>query len=490
MSMADFLENFNTAYGLTRKVARDFETARAMKTEAGRGFTSEQTHRMNALANNPEYTLDMTPDASEVRYVHNSGDASRDEVFRHQPIMGLKYSDRRVAAGDAQGLNLAKMQAAADVIGRYDPEKGLDAWEQVDDARYMNEARGRQRKQWTQEDTSNAMRLAVFNTPREKLMPMVQGMLEPLKLAGGPGVTLEQTRHGYVLAVPTAKGQIQAVDLDYADLMRFAYAGKMAEMGYGEAAATALEEAIGALDARGATGAKTLREFAKAHNDTNEKALRQDNADRTHGLAERRFGLDVQQFRDASARGWAGLALQRERMNQRTAAGGAGRAGAGADKGPTGVSSSTMASWYRQNYSDIAEQNPDLPPQQVQAMAEQLTGQQVLSANQMMQNAYEDDAFRQMGHAASTPEEIEMFVQDGFPIYGDEVLQFVPKDRQAHARQVVQGIRNLKADAYNRNAYAQQEKARRNQRAERERVMGLVPGSREYEDHVRRWNGR
>lgn len=483
MSMADFLENFNAAYGLTRKVAQGFETARAMKTEAGRGFTSEQTHRMNALANNPEYTLDMAPDASEVRYVHNSGDASRDEVFRHQPIMGLKYSDRRVAAGDAQGLNLAKMQAAADVIGRYDPEKGLDAWEQVDDARYMNEARGRQRKQWTQEDTSNAMRLAVFNTPREKLMPMVQGMLEPLKLAGGPGVTLEQTRHGYMLAVPTAKGQVQAVDLDYTDLMRFAYAGKMAEMGYGETAATALEEAIGALDARGAAGAKTLREFAKAHNDTNKKVLEQDNANLTHGL-------NAWKAQDTSARGWAGLALQRERMNQRAAAGGAGRAGVGADKGPAGVSSSTMASWYRQNYSDIAEQNPDLPPQQVQAMAERLTGQQVLSANQMMQNAYEDDAFRQMGRAASTREEIEMFVQDGYPIYGDKVLQFVPKARQAHARQVVRGIKNLEEDAYNRKAYAQLEKDKRDQRAERERVMGLVPGSPEYAANLKLWNGR
>ncbi len=153
-SVADFLTNFNAAFDTATKVGREIETSRVAdaKPEESTGFTAQQGQELENLAKNgfDNITFD---DASKSYVAKNAtGETKTVAMQGVTDFMGTRH-----AGQGPQVANNARMQAYADVMGKYDPEAGMRMQSQLADRAFRAKEQARTEKTWAREDGIEAL---------------------------------------------------------------------------------------------------------------------------------------------------------------------------------------------------------------------------------------------------------------------------------------------------------------------------------------------
>lgn len=153
-SVVDFLTNFNAAFDTASKVGREIETSRVAnaKPEESTGFTAQQGQELENLAKSgfDNITFD---DASKSYVAKNA--AGQTKTVAMQGV--TDFMGTRHAGQGPQVANNARMQAYADVMGKYDPEAGMRMQGQLEDRAFKAKEHARSEKTWAREDGIEAL---------------------------------------------------------------------------------------------------------------------------------------------------------------------------------------------------------------------------------------------------------------------------------------------------------------------------------------------
>lgn len=152
-NVTDFLTNFNAAYGLTTKIAEDWQSAKLANAEEEDGpaqYTQPQTEQIQALSEakdqhgNPYYTLDANPDGSyglKTNFAYQGADGGTQaagttfDTLKPEGASGqVKYLDKTYdkAAFTPEVKRNALARAQADLAGRFDVQRGADMHASLD----------------------------------------------------------------------------------------------------------------------------------------------------------------------------------------------------------------------------------------------------------------------------------------------------------------------------------------------------------------------
>lgn len=141
-AVTDFLNSFNSAYGMTKKVAQDWELGRAAQmqpTEIEQGYTSADGEQLRNIANardaegNPYYNVTAGQDGG---YQVNSnfqldGQTPAPAGMAPRQVTQFNGSNYAGSMDDAQVRGL-RQRAMADVYAKYDPIKGMEMQQRLD----------------------------------------------------------------------------------------------------------------------------------------------------------------------------------------------------------------------------------------------------------------------------------------------------------------------------------------------------------------------
>lgn len=141
-AVTDFLNSFNSAYGMTKKVAQDWELGRAAQmqpTEIEQGYTSADGEQLRNIANardaegNPYYNVSAGQDGG---YQVNSnfqldGQTPAPAGMAPRQVTQFNGSNYAGSMDDAQVRGL-RQRAMADVYAKYDPIKGMEMQQRLD----------------------------------------------------------------------------------------------------------------------------------------------------------------------------------------------------------------------------------------------------------------------------------------------------------------------------------------------------------------------
>jgi hypothetical protein len=148
----DFLTNFNAAYDTASRVARDFEIAKVMQADApehSTGFTAQQGTQLEDLAKQG-YKIDF--DQGQNAYVarNDAGDAKTVAMQGVTDFMGQRQAGTLAA-------DKLRSEGIADVLAKYNPEKGLEVRSQLRRDAREDQRFSREQKKWANEDSVEAI---------------------------------------------------------------------------------------------------------------------------------------------------------------------------------------------------------------------------------------------------------------------------------------------------------------------------------------------
>lgn len=306
-NVQDFLDNFNAAYGIARQVSEDIELGRVAREKPQMGFSRDQELEMQGMDAQPDQ-WDSRIDEGGQRIYTNRQNPQQVKTFSQMASLGGHY----FAPGDAQAERLARQRRMADVSGKYNARVGLDMHSKLDAAQRDQATFARQQKQWGDEDTLNALSSAVMGMSRQQLDDYM-GQVDFGSL-GLPNLSVQSTPDGYQFLQMDDSGNVHpAMSLDVNQMKQLALAHKLSEAGLGKHGMGLYDQVFSGLKGEQRDFMKMQFDLAQGHNQAQGLQHRKDDSDR-------RFGLEVQEFRHRQGMDHANLALRRQNAAIRAAA--------------------------------------------------------------------------------------------------------------------------------------------------------------------------